>query len=488
MLRRLLPLLLGFTLCGLVHAGSQPQIELAATAAWKGWARPGRATELNIRLTADASTRATVDVVASGQSVRADVDLLPGRTVRLHIPVTSTEKVTVRAVVGDGLAVQRDITIAPSESPLLGVGLATDDRVQLDGFHTLVLAADDLPRNALAYSGVDALILDAPTLGSLDQRQLAALLAHAAGCGRIVVVNTDPAVQRVLDGAGGCGGRALMAAGSLPTAKDMLKSSLAESLPPAMSRGGIGGLAPADQVIWNRVAVGLAVYFAVAAMAVMLCSFWPVLLLVPALAAVVALALLHAMHAPSQLVVWSEGESGAPLARFQAWQQFPGLVRERTRVPIPSQLAHAAQACDLRQPMRLDYDVKLGHATFAEFETQLFGQVSLCYAGSFPIARSLAIDARPDGSRDVLNAGTQAWPRGVLLDAGLVHELPALDPGARTTVNMRLEQRVHEAVVRTAMTRTRLDGVAALWELELVGAVDASIDSKGWLLVSMPAP
>ena len=56
------------------------------------------------------------------------------------------------------------IGIARSESPLLGVGLVAGGAVQLEGFHAVALTADDLPRNASAYSSIDALILDAPTL------------------------------------------------------------------------------------------------------------------------------------------------------------------------------------------------------------------------------------------------------------------------------------------------------------------------------------
>ena len=64
--------------------------------------------------------------------------------------------------------------------------------------------------------------------------------------------------------------------------------------------------------------------------------------LVPLLATVAILALLHAMQPPPQLVVWSEGESGAQVARYQAWQLFAGLVRGHTRVPVPPQLVSAA--------------------------------------------------------------------------------------------------------------------------------------------------
>jgi len=72
-------LLLGLALCGIAHASPPPRIDLEATPAWKGWVRPGRSTELEIRVGTDAATRATLEVVAGRQTVRSDIELQPGR-------------------------------------------------------------------------------------------------------------------------------------------------------------------------------------------------------------------------------------------------------------------------------------------------------------------------------------------------------------------------------------------------------------------------
>ena len=481
-------LLLGLALCGMAHATPPPRIDLAVTPAWKGWSRPGRATEVDIRLGSDLATRVTLDLLAGRQTVHAELDLEPGRVMRLHLPVGSAERVAVSVAAPTGPPERREIGIAQSESPLLGVGLANNDPVQLEGFHTVALAGLDLPHNAAGYAGIDALILDAPTLGALDQRQLAALLTHAAGCGRIVLVNTDPRLRRVLDAAAGCGRHALMSAATPADASELLKASLSASLPTALTQSDVRGLARPAEPIWNRIAVMLAVYIAAAALALLFFSSLPLLLLTPALAALAMLTLLHVMQPPQQLVVWSEGESGAPLARYQAWQQFAGLLRERVRVPIPAQLAPAAQPCEPAQPMRFDFDAGRGVATFAEFETRLFRRVSLCYSGSFPIARAIAVEAHSDGSRQVRNAGTRAWPHGVLLSQGRVHDLPALGPGELSTLDAPSGQPGSDAALRLAIARTRPDRVAALWALELSGVGDVPAGSRGWLLVSVAPP
>jgi hypothetical protein len=278
-----------------------------------------------------------------------------------------------------------------------------------------------------------------------------------------------------------------MHAASLVEAVEMLKSSLAANMAMATGLPGVGELARPDLVTWNRVLVVLAAYFAAATLAAMFFSSLPVSLLVPALATAAMLVLLNVMQPSSQLVVWSEATSGAQSARYQAWQRFPGLARGGMRVPVLRQLA-SARSCDPSQPMRFDFDATRGHAIFAEFDTRLFQQVLLCYSGSFPVARAIAIEARPGGSLLVQNTGSIGWPNGALLAGGLVHELQALGPGDETIILTRSGKPFRDGLVRTAMARTRTDGAAALWELELDGVADIPPQSKAWLLVSIPPP
>ncbi len=254
-----------------------------------------------------------------------------------------------------------------------------------------------------------------------------------------------------------------------------------------MTFGGIGELMGRDHAVWNRVAVALALYFAATALVLMFTTRMPVLLLTPALFAVAGMMLLHVVKPPAQLVVWSEGASGAQLAAYQAWHRVSGLKRERTRMQIPSQLAANAQPCDANQALRFEFDAKSGQATFAEFETRLFRQVSLCYAGSFPMSRAMRIEAR-SAVHNVRNTGQTAWPQGMLLLDGQVHDLPALGPSAQVGLPARDGHPPVDAAQRVAMVRTRSGEVAALWPLELGGVADIPVDSSGWLLVRASPP
>ena len=100
--------------------------------------------------------------------------------------------------------------------------------------------------------------------------------------------------------------------------------------------------------------------------------------------------------------------------------------------------------------------------------------------------RSIDVEARADGSHAVRNSGARAWPSGVLLAKGLVHELPAIVPGAAAVIAADARRPAGDAAVRLASTRTGFDETAALWALDLSGVAGAPVDSTGWLLVSAP--
>lgn len=479
-------MLWGLALCGLAHAGPPPQLDVAATAAWKGWTRPGRSTEVDLRLSADKALQATLEIVSGTQSVHARVELRPGRPLRLHVPIASAERITVSTMGPPATAWRRELSLAPSESPLLAVGLLAPDSIQLAGFHALALSADDLPRNASAYASIDALVLDAPTLAALDTAQVAALLVHAGACGRIVTVDVGHRLRRTLDDASGCAGRMLVHGDSAQDALAGLQASLASAAPPALTLGSVGALLRPDPALWQHVATGLAAYFAAAALLLLLGAALPLILLAPALVAALVWSALHFAAPPSRLLIWSEAEAGAKVARYQAWQQLQGVARTRVRLDLAPQLAPFVRPCTPARPLRLHFDSQQGRVASAEFDTRLFDTMALCFAGSFPMARNAAIEPRQDGRLEIENTGAMAWPAGSLLAAGRVHDLPPLAPGASATLVMQAGKPPRGAVERHALQRSPLGGAAALWPLDLAGVAEIPSESTGWMLLGVP--
>ncbi|MDE2367420.1 MAG: hypothetical protein KGN16_00490 [Burkholderiales bacterium] len=468
-------------------AAAAPPLDLSAAAAWKGWARPGTETEIDLRIAATpAPAHATLELESATRRVHAEVDLGPGRGTRLQLPVPVADRIGVVATMAAAPTLRRELAIAPSESPLLAVALAAGATVEVEGFHAIAVGADDLPRHAAAYAAIDALIVDAATLAALDRQQLAALVAAAGACGRIVVVGADRRVSRLLEGAGGCGSRALLGAATPAEAAQALAASLQASLPAPLTTGAIGALAGHDLTLWNRLALALLVYFALGALALLHGRSLPMLLAAPLVAAALALGLPWLLRPQPRLLIWSEADSGTAVARYQAWQRVSGAGRGVARVELPAQLARQVRPCDDAQPLRLDYDVARALARAVEFETRLFGQTWLCYAGSFPVARQAALVPRGDTSIEVRNAGPQAWPAGWLLALGGVAALPALGPGAAVTLAPRPDAVAAADAAALRLASLRAGGRAALWRLELGAVAGAPLASEGWLMLALP--
>ena len=307
--------LLALALSAAPAAGAAPQVEL--TPAWAGWSRPGRVTEVGVRVRADAAARGTLEILAGPQSVRTPVNLAAGETLQIEVPVTSAATLEVTIDLEGAPPESRAQALSLSESPLLGVGLASGETARLEGFHAVRLVPADLPRGAAAYASVDALVLDAATLRALEPRQLGALIGHAAACGRIALVSPDPGAWRVLEGAAGCGARTLVSGESVAEALMRLEESLAvpASAPPSTSD--LAALLRPEATAWPRIVAVLATFFGIAALAVTFTASPTVLLLVPVLASAVLAALPENFafmgHDEADKLAIAEDDAGGPI-------------------------------------------------------------------------------------------------------------------------------------------------------------------------------
>lgn len=481
---------------------------LDAEPAWQGWSRPGRTTEVDLRVSGSSATRATLELVAGAQTRHGTVDLAPGQPLRLRLPVPAARQIVIELRTPGGEPQRRELALAWSESPLLAVALAgstgeTGDIAAgaaggdtsagaigapaLPGFHAIAVGAVDLPQHAPGFSSVDALLVDAATLAALRPAQLDALLGHAAGCGRIGVVAAGETLQRLLRDAAGCGGAALSFGDTVAQARDALDAALGTRLPAALPATTLDALAPADTGRWQQAAAALALAAAALALAAVFAPALPVLLTVAAATAGALLWLPHALPPLPQLVVWGEADAGAGAARYQAWQRVAGSARGTLQVPLPRQLAPSVRGCDAGTPLRLELGAQGAAsgtgavAVAAAFDTRLFQRAALCYEGRFPLARSLAVEPGRDGAAMLRNSGARGLPAGRVVAAGQVHEMPALAAGAAAALAPGRAAR--DAVERLALARTPTGGAAALWPLELGGVDDLPADASGWLLV-----
>jgi hypothetical protein len=467
-------------LCIAPDAVAAPQVQL--TPAWAGWSRPGRVTEVDVRVRADAATRGAIEIAAGAQSVRAPVNLAAGEVLALEVPVASAATLEVTIDFDGAPSESRAQALYLSESPLLGVGLASGEAARMEGFHAVPLVPADLPRVAAAYASMDALVLDAVTLRALEPRQLGALIGHAAACGRIALVAPDGGAWRVLEGAAGCGARMLVSGESVAEVLARLQDSLAVPAATLPSASDLAAMLRPEPTAWPRIGAALVAFFGVAALAVTFTAAPAVLLLVPLLASAVLAALLHAWEPRPRLVVWAEAEPSARVAQYQAWQSMSGTARRRLDVPVLAGLG-SPRACDGRRRVQLAVDPARGQPLTASFDSRLFEPVALCYSGNFPVMRAVSVTPLDHDRLEVQNRGTLAWPAGQFLARGSVQDLPALGPGATTTLSLVEGRPPGDDAVRAALARTPFDGYALLWSLQLDTVADAPADAAAWLLV-----
>jgi hypothetical protein len=472
-------------LCGAPAAVAAPQVEL--TPAWGGWSRPGRVTEIAVRARSDAAARGAVEIASGAQSVRAALEFAAGDARRLDVAVPSAAALETTVGFDGAPPERRTIALSLSESPLLGVALSSGQAAALEGFHAVALTAGDLPRNAASFSSVDALAIDGTTLRSLEPRQLAALIGHAAGCGRLALVAPDPGAQRLIEGSAGCGARMLVSAATPVEALARLAATLESPAASPATAADLAALVRSASWTWPRVVAALAAFFGIAALSLVLTASTPVLLLMPLLATAVLGALLHAWEPRARLVVWAEAEPSVRVAQYQAWQEVSGSARGRLEVPVLAGLGQP-RACDPRRPAQLVLDPGRGQPVHATFDTRLFEPVALCYSGNFPVLRALTITALGGGRVEVRNGGALAWPAGVLAAAGSVQPLPALGPGAAATLSLDRGHPPTDAAERAALARTPYGGYGVLWPLTLDTVADAPAASAAWLLVPVAGP
>jgi hypothetical protein len=472
--------LLALALSSAPHVGAAPQVEL--TPAWAGWSRPGRATEVAVQVRADATTRGAIEIASGAQSARAPVNLAAGESLRLEVPVASAESLEVTIDLDGAPRESRAQALSLSESPLLGLALASGEAARIEGFHSVPLVPADLPRGTAAYASMDALVLDAATLRALDPGQLGALIGHAAACGRIALVAPDAGAWRVLEGAAGCGARMLVSGDTLDAALRRLEDSLASPAATPPSASDLAALLRPEPTAWPRIVAALVAFFGIAALAVAFTASPAVLLLVPLLASAFLAALLHSWEPRPRLVVWAEAEPSARVAQYQAWHSMSGVARRRLDVPVLAGLA-APRACDRQRAVQLAVDPARAQPVTASFDSRLFEPVALCYSGNFPVMRALSVTPLDGDRLEVRNQGTLAWPAGQFLAGGSVQELPALNPGASATLSLADGQAPRDDATRAALARTPYDGYALLWSLQLDAVADAPAGAVAWLLV-----
>jgi hypothetical protein len=163
-----------------------------------------------------------------------------------------------------------------------------------------------------------------------------------------------------------------------------------------------------------------------------------------------------------------------------------GNARVRVSPALGSpQLCAAARSA---QPARWGWDVDAGHYTAVEVQDRLFGNLRLCYAGHFPLARTAEARTAETHNLELRNSGASGWPAGVVSWQGAIHDLGGLESGRSVMLQAGYGRPPANAGEQTAMARTPFGAVSVLWPMDLGAVEHLPTDSAGWLAMHVVLP
>jgi hypothetical protein len=481
---RAAPTTLGLLAAAGLAAQAAGALELEVVPSWQGWSRPGRTTEVELRLAGTGDVSVTIG--AGGQRITSTVSIDAGHPARLRVPVPAASVVTVDAAPATGPAVREQVALSLAEAPLLAwVGAEVGARGPV-GFQRLPLDSAALPGTVAGYGSIDALVIDAAALAALDDDQWNALLGHVASCGRTVLVGAATEAARLFASATGCSGRAIGFAADGDAAATRLDELLHQSLPEPVDARSLASMADADLAPWHRVVGTLA---ACAALLLLGAVFLPALAVQVALAVAAAIGaswFVQSRPADAQLVIWAEAGPGDRLARYQALQQTSLVQRGDVAVTLPAELA-TPRACRDLPDATWHWSTSERRFESLTVASRLFGRVPVCFAGHFPVARAAQSRDLDAVSITVRNSGPSSWPAGTLAWRRLLLPLPAVAPGEEFVATRAATTQPPTAAGRLALARTAPDAATMLWPLDVGLVKQAPERSQAWLLVTADA-
>jgi hypothetical protein len=481
------PMLRALALLAVLGAASQAArsaapLDLEVVPAWDGWTRPGRITELDIRLRSQVQDSVRVTLTSGASRVRTSVQLQPGQQSSNVIPVRAAEVIGVGVGRARDQNASRTVRLALSESPLLAWAVGTPAPSELAGFHAVMIEPGQLPRTSSAYSSIDALVIDRSVVASLGQQQLAALLAYLSSCGRAVLISATSRDEGLFRSVAGCGGRGFSVANSGQQALMQLAGILAAPSADTPAPAALASVMGPDLRAWNLVVALLAVCAAAVVVVGIVTSSLLAAVAGPALLAAVALGLVQARLPMERLTVWAEAGAGERIAQYRGLQQVTGLRRGRADVRVLDVLARPG-ACRADDRGQWTWDAATRRYTGVHFDSRLFAGASLCYAGEFPVAREAVVRPASQGRLVLVNAGASGLPAGKLAWNDRLFAFDALTAGQQVEFDPARGSTPVDGAEALALARTPVDAQAVLWPLELERVAGAPAQSQAWLLV-----
>lgn len=471
---------------GWVATSDASAASLDVDAAWSGLARPGRSTELRIRVSSPAPGTATLHVEAGRIVIETTVAVQPGSTAQLSLPIPATDDVRVDATLPGRARLHRELALRLTEEPLIALSAGSSADLP-EGLALAQVDASGFPSDAEAYEAVDAVAIDDATLAHLDAAQLRALVGFIERCGPTLAVGMPQGAAALLRADAGCGGRALVLLPDTQAMATAVEAALGAAPSAEPSAASLRTLLPSDSRTWPLVVAALAVYFGGAVLLTRFARRNAILVGYALASTVVAATAGRFAVTKPQIAIWAESDSADRWGRYTGLAELVGSGRAVRSLALPALLEGAEPCADIDPAAGTEragadsglsdessgaaaalwrWDARRARYASVTFHQTLLGADVVCWHGSFPLARAASLDSRPDRALAVTNRGGAAWPPGIAVRAGARYLLPPIAPRATEVLAPTRAKGPDSPAAELAVLRA--DGAGALlWPLEL---------------------
>lgn len=414
----------------MAFAGPAAALELTLLPAWEGNYRPGAATEVLARVVSPTPGELTLRAADDATILLARRRVEANTAVEIAFPILPTANtLTVQASLGYGEPVERSLQLVPLDRPLVPV--VADGRDDLAAWLAPAaryvpqpVAAKSLPRTVEGYGPAAAIVLAGDTLERLDAEQRAALRAHVASCGRVLVPPGAWHVATELAAASACGERLVSRADGTAAIAAAL-GERAAALPGYEQILALGAEPPRLFGLVVGFFTGYFVLLAACALPrVTGARGTAALLALPVLASLL-MAAAWSQNAPERrALLWAEQQSGTSTARYRLLYDVHSRGTAPLALEAPPALGLPITLFEQRAELGMDAET-----TRIEIEPRLLARVTFGFTGAFAHAATLELERAAEGLL-VANRGSAPSEPATLVEAGRYYAVPAIAAGA----------------------------------------------------------
>lgn len=474
-------------------ANAQPFMQLNVTPAWNGYYKPGEPTELSLQL---LSNRGGTVTAQTGQLLTT-VELTANTPQSLSIPLlpdqlTSTQSIRAYRQDDPGVFATQNLSLTASDSRMVAFvsdQLSVEERRLisqnvLNGDKTVFLAINStsLPQLGSGYAAIDLLVMSYTDLKTLKDRQINALSSYLTLCGKMIAVAFPETVYKQLQSTAGCHGEFLIGAPSIADVSQRIQTLIGRIASPLPDPASLP--THVRQTSFFSPGVLLVIFSFGYLMLVLMTAFLnknkTSFILLPVLAAGIAILLWYRQQPESYLVSWLEMDSGQSSARYIASLKMQGTGKWRDAIELPVESKFSTTSSN---PHPTQSNVLNPDTVSTRVEFSLLSSAQWHWQASLDVKAPLEIIT--DGDKlTVGNISQQATEAGLLRWQDHIYHLPVLAGGQRWSPDTSTTA-PHTELVQLFAQQSRQSTIAILIPYR-ANILQFNTRQLGWLLIHYP--